>query len=1022
MKKSKFLKKSLAMLLAVMLVVAMIPLSAAASDPNLYQVWAEVDGERALLSQDGNTFTGSYKAGAQEVTLQIVVGTGNLVYYTNMDDGQAVDTNIQLGQGGNPAGVAEVELDVDLYTNDEGNFEVNFAVVDEDVPSDRKSYKLVLEPKVLSTETRITGFELNRVQGNTIPNWETAQIGVDFVSVTMPYDAINSDITTYQIRNMSISDGATWTITRDSVQVATGDSTGVVSGVNMTDNQPVTVEDGDVIAISNNGRTARYTLHISVADGFTYFQTAEGLDAVKFSDTGDIVVLLPFGTAADADGGDITVTPIFELDYPSATAYWGDDELNGVDDAITVDADDVVDGEDDRGTTYRSFEGTSDQDWTGRKNAITSTTTFATFASTGLRAAKAAGHGEQITIRYADEAERTYNVYFCETRLNNATTIDELVIGSEVAEIDEENATIDITLPNGTNLASVNLSNASNTTEATMTAAFGADIDFVIPSLAWTGSGPRSATQTFAADSTPVDLRQPVSVRVLSQDNSITGNEKVYTLNVNASSEYQEAEITSFTLKNEALDYFFTGTPDQNGQVIMKVPYEIYDEILLGGNGWQFFYTKTVGTLATVNGETLPVSGRTIPTFSDGDNSLFDIIFPDVLSPESKVTSAAEGGAIEVRMIGEDLTENSMRYRLVLQRVPAKTESQLDSFSLVGKRAWEVPGCSTTYLGTVTQPKTAGNGNTGSIVANTSWTAAQYWTGGNTMNAIAEVVEDSNARVFFKGTASNGQVYYMQLVNFGDTSAKNAVVEDVTSTANHWILHEDTEVVVLSEEFWVELLEDGAFTASQNDPNGSWFTVEAFNNVANGSNGSHYTIYTLNLNDDVHAEEGATLKELTLMDGTGWTDTLTVDAEEHHLVGADGKIPYALTSDLDADGNLIDNGTDTSVNPVFLTYDFNPGNRAYVLATDTSLTGDWANMTTAAGTNRVPTAGDDTVKGGATYPVSGDGVFYDLDALDNEDWTEDKFETYESEGLPFLLISREGKVYVYHWDDTDGFV
>ena len=158
------------------------------------------------------------------------------------------------------------------------------------------------------------------------------------------------------------------------------------------------------------------------------------------------------------------------------------------------------------------------------------------------------------------------------------------------------------------------------------------------------------------------------------------------------------------------------------------------------------------------------------------------------------------------------------------------------------------------------------------------------------------------------------------------------------------------------------------------------------------------------------------------MDGTGWTDTLTVDAEEHHLVGADGKIPYALTSDLDADGNLIDNGTDTSVNPVFLTYDFNPGNRAYVLATDTSLTGDWANMTTAAGTNRVPTAGDDTVKGGATYPVSGDGVFYDLDALDNEDWTEDKFETYESEGLPFLLISREGKVYVYHWDDTDGFV
>src|SRR5699024_11399764 len=41
MKKSKFLKKSLAMLLALMLVVAMIPLGAAASTPRLQQVRSE---------------------------------------------------------------------------------------------------------------------------------------------------------------------------------------------------------------------------------------------------------------------------------------------------------------------------------------------------------------------------------------------------------------------------------------------------------------------------------------------------------------------------------------------------------------------------------------------------------------------------------------------------------------------------------------------------------------------------------------------------------------------------------------------------------------------------------------------------------------------------------------------------------------------------------------------------------------------------------------------------------------------
>ena len=44
MKKSKFLKKSLAMLLAVMLVVAMIPLSASASPINLDSIY--VNGKR----------------------------------------------------------------------------------------------------------------------------------------------------------------------------------------------------------------------------------------------------------------------------------------------------------------------------------------------------------------------------------------------------------------------------------------------------------------------------------------------------------------------------------------------------------------------------------------------------------------------------------------------------------------------------------------------------------------------------------------------------------------------------------------------------------------------------------------------------------------------------------------------------------------------------------------------------------------------------------------------------------------
>ena len=49
MKKSKFLKKSLAMLLALMLVVAMIPLSAAAASPVLSGIEVTAGGQVVQL-------------------------------------------------------------------------------------------------------------------------------------------------------------------------------------------------------------------------------------------------------------------------------------------------------------------------------------------------------------------------------------------------------------------------------------------------------------------------------------------------------------------------------------------------------------------------------------------------------------------------------------------------------------------------------------------------------------------------------------------------------------------------------------------------------------------------------------------------------------------------------------------------------------------------------------------------------------------------------------------------------------
>ncbi len=105
MKKSKFLKKSLAMLLALMLVVAMIPLSASAADPKLDFLYindisvANSNGSFAAdIFYEDTTVNLRYTAGA----LDSSEGTGSLEVYksgtTTTKPIGTSDTEVTLGQ------------------------------------------------------------------------------------------------------------------------------------------------------------------------------------------------------------------------------------------------------------------------------------------------------------------------------------------------------------------------------------------------------------------------------------------------------------------------------------------------------------------------------------------------------------------------------------------------------------------------------------------------------------------------------------------------------------------------------------------------------------------------------------------------------------------------------------------------------------------------------------------------------------------------------------------------------------
>ena len=957
MKKSKFLKKSLAMLLALMLVVAMIPLSAAASEPALQQVRATADNETVLLTQNGDTFTGTYRAGAQTIELQLVVGTENLVYYTDTTTTTPTDRRVDF-----TGNLAEFSVRRDQYADAEGNVTIEFSVADASDAKVREYYTVELTPVEAPTDTEILEFALDRtVNGNTVPNIGEVNIGVDFINVTVPYDAANAK---YTIRNMVLSDRATATVNGSTVS-------GVQNG-----NPEIEVEDKDTITVSNGNHNQTYTLHITVASGFTSFTTEEGLDAVLFPEDNAIAVLLPYGYTTGKDT--VTITPSYELDYLSAEAEWANGE------AVTVKTANV------NKSVFNSFKGThttatNDWDWDGAKAESASFYSFID-GDHNWNNVKAV---DTVWVQYTDDTTRTYNVYLFETKLNNATAITGLTIGSEQAVIDEENKTIDIVLPAGTNLESLKLDDVK--TEFTMTAASGATI--TIPQqknindfLNENNKGNRAATNTYT-DGWTIDASQPISVLVKSEDNACTDNEQYYTLNITASDNYEDAKITGMSIQSPDGKYTYDATPDANGKIVLQVPYYVYSKAKL--QGWKLFYTKTVGTSVTVNGAALPVSGAALT----GGESWIGV-------PGSNVA----GADITANMIGEDLSQNTRVYNVQIDRQPAHTDSELESFAIIGDT--ESNDNDNTHAAQIDQVNDT-------INAGVAWAAYRQWDTSSDFEAIAETAAEENARVFFKNDMGN----LIELVNAGETDATDVRHE---ATKQNRMLYDGAEIYVLSEQMWVNLAENNAI---QKDPvvNIQWSDWEDY---VNKSNLTNYTVYSLDISEN-KAREGAEFTDITLVDGTGWTADLQVDISNSLLKGT---IPYALTSDLDVtkdtQGNITGmtyKSTD-SLNPIFLAYDVEDG--AWVMAYEedylthkygknpTKPRFDGENWDVGGTKETILQHKMNVAKDASMIPEAGNdwsdiGVFEDI-----KDYKASEYSKYLKANNPFLLISREGDVFI----------
>ena len=606
MKKSKFLKKSLAMLLALMLVVAMIPLSAAAAAPDVTQINVLVNNVPVATLDEGETsYEGSIANTAETFDLQVLTDDGAEVYYVddvNTSAAKEIALNEVVSNVWTAAGI-----NIHDFSNGADTFTIEIHVYDENDKNDPDVYTITLTREAVSVDNSIKNLILENEDG--VPQLGYSMPNENTISIIMPYGSGDE----YRIKTLELAPGAT---------------------ANKGKND--TVKDGDTIEVTAGGQTRTYTLDITVASGFKSFETEEGLDAIVFPNDNAIAVLLPYGYATDpanvktdVDGHPyIEVTPVFEKDYESATvSYDVDDETYDADIAkltsgtkVIVPVEYVWNREakyNETVKTWYSFGKQSDNDYTWEEYKETKDDKWSDFTGPIYGGKVADGSQKNIytanlTLKYVEGTTRDYDVYFFETRTNNEAAIHELTIGSETAEIDGKD--INITLPSNVNAAALDL--AEDATKLGIVASGNAKISFPAQNdVKVKDSDPastHSTTEAFNAvdNDKTLNATSTVILRVTSEDGLTTTN---YNLNVTVSDNYEAPAITSMNLQSPDGKTTPVKFDSSSNTYTFTVPYSVTDKDDL--KGYKLFYSKTVGaTVTDAAGNAFPKSGANVNT------------------------------------------------------------------------------------------------------------------------------------------------------------------------------------------------------------------------------------------------------------------------------------------------------------------------------------------------------------------------------------------------------------------------
>ena len=629
MKKSKFLKKSLAMLLALMLVVAMIPLSAAASPVNLGAIY--VDGNRVELAEsmtvdvtdqslnNGFSITTNEDLRALDAELRIYKTDG--VTYTPAPQVSANPTGLTLNDylvNGNTIKLALY----DLGTTDGTGDDVELG-----------SYTLTLK----------------KVQGSTTTNLsETYVAGKGVVSATI--DNVTKTINVKLARDDNqASLGAELTVTAvDKAKITNVNGTPVPNGGATT--TEINADDKSYIEVTSQtgGNVSKFTVVATYEDALATMEI-QGLDGKWYSgsivDTNEkddipdaIIFNLPDVAVEDpAHPGEKVADPKLNVRYTTQGDVDSNVVVTVVDDDGNSNDTNVKSGDEGSRVTFTGLGGANEAIATGSEVVVT-------------RLPKDNG------------AVQTYDLTV-QLQKSTVTTIEYARVNDTIATVNQETGSITAELPKYTDADSSTLTNPASTTVVVYT-------DKKVDSIVINGKPMTESKQANdVSDATSrglkpwtlsdVDLSKEQIITVTAEDKTTT---KQYTISASISQNTSDADITAFWLKNGGNTY--EGKFVNKDTIQVNVPY-----MTTSVADWVVYVTPTAGAKVEYAGLYEVVNG-----WHKGSN--IDL---------TNVNEGAVGATTKLTAINKNNEKISHEYTINVVLDTAKTGNTLNSLEFTAQ-------------------------------------------------------------------------------------------------------------------------------------------------------------------------------------------------------------------------------------------------------------------------------------------------------------------------------------------------